>query len=442
MVNRSSIKIDSLLAFIATVAVASAQEGWGGQANAYLPAANMPAWPYNAANFGYAQPNAYRPMMRGKAMAARVYNDDYASYESEPTVYSADIDSSTELEYSNNGYNNNVYNSYEAQPTVEHPYTPYTKYEAVESTDTHTRCPIIGPVTVTKTETCYVTLPPLPPLPPVTVTVTSTTTSTGAGGSTATTTVTEPTTEFDTTTQTVTNTITWTVAPTSDTTMYNTSTTNTSDTTSTGYSSALGYDTELPTPVYSSVAPGSEYLTLEPSATSSYGSESDSTIFLTTTRTSTSTSTEFIDTTSEVTVTWPLNNGAQFATDIAKKHSKPNHRANIVLLDSASTHFAPVIPEHLLIKPAKAAVPNQNVQWWIPYVDPKARANLRMSTEEKIMGAEGVKQEAVRGMGEKSSEVRRNAEVPVNKSPQELMDNIGFRIRHGAGRNNMRRYAY
>ncbi|KAJ1893398.1 hypothetical protein LPJ66_005786 [Kickxella alabastrina] len=440
MVNRSSIKIDSLLAFIATVAVASAQEGWGGQANAYLPAANMPAWPYNAANFGYAQPNAYRPMMRGKAMVARVFDDDYASYETEPTVYSADIDSSTELEYSNNGHNNNVYNSYEVQPTVEPPYTPYTKYKAVENMETHTGCPIIGPVTVTKTETCYVTLPPLPPLPPVTVTVTSTTTSTGAGGST--TTVTEPTTEFDTTTQTVTSTITRTVAPTSDTTTYNTSTTSTSDTTSTGYSSALGYDTELPTPVYSSVAPGSEYLTLEPTATNSYGSESDSTIFLTTTRTSTSTSTEFIDTTSEATVTRLLNGGAQFATDIANKHSKPKHRVNIVLLDSASKNFAPAISEHLLIKPAKAAVPNQNAQRWMPYVDPNARANLRMSTEENIMGAEGVKQEAVRGMGERSSEVRRNTEAPVNKSPQELMDSIGFRIRHGTGRNNIRRYAY
>ncbi|KAJ1893299.1 hypothetical protein LPJ66_005844 [Kickxella alabastrina] len=437
MVNRSNIKIDSLLAFIATVAVASAQEGWGGQANAYLPAANMPAWPYNAANFGYVQPNAYMPMMHGKAMAARVYDDDYTSYESEPTVYSADNDSSTELEYSNNGYNNNVYNSYEAQPTVESPYTPYTKYEAVEPTETHTGCPIIGPMTVTKTETCYVTLPPLPPLPPVTVTVTSTTTTTTTVTEpttefdTTTQTVTSTTTEFDTTTQTVTNTTTWTVAPTSDTTF-------------TDYSSMPEYDTELPTPVYSSVAPDPEYLTLEPTATSSYGLESDSTIFLTTTRTSTSTSTEFIDITSEVTVTQPLNNGAQFATDIAKKHSKPKpkHRANVVLPASASKHFAPVIPEQLLINPAKAAVPNQNAQWWMPYADPKARANLRMSTEEKIMGAEGVKQEAVRGMGEKSSEVRRNAEAPVNKSPQELMDNIGFRIRHGAGHNNMRRYAY
>ncbi|KAJ1987348.1 hypothetical protein GGI25_005830 [Coemansia spiralis] len=170
MHSSTSIKIDSLVAFLAVASAASAQAVWGGYANPQAAANNM--WLANA-NMHIPQPH-----MRGKMFAAN--GGGYSAYESvEPS-------SESTSEYSSAVYSADAYTSEEVEPSSEIPQPSYySSYQGVEPTETQT-CPIVEPTTITITETTIVTQP----APPA-VTVTCTETVTVNNVSTVTTTVTQ-----------------------------------------------------------------------------------------------------------------------------------------------------------------------------------------------------------------------------------------------------------
>ncbi|KAJ1844234.1 hypothetical protein LPJ73_005232, partial [Coemansia sp. RSA 2703] len=173
MVSRTTVKIDSLLAFVATATVASAQQGW----NAYpqAPVASQAPWApnawfpnVNAMWAGYAQ-----PIMRGKALVAA---DADADAEGNYATYSSRSSSEpTETEEPSSEPNSDVYSSDEVLPTSE-TNNPVYSGSVAESSEyaSSTKCETAAPITVTKTETkTQVSTVTQAPLPAVTVTETS-----------------------------------------------------------------------------------------------------------------------------------------------------------------------------------------------------------------------------------------------------------------------------